>query len=1312
MPSRPKVTHDHPELGLPEARKLWQTGDLFSDHYLKARIRHNSWWPENAEARLIWEFCKALYEKRAVPLRRYDNEMGVRQEFIDKILGRLGFAWSDNLRLPETQQELEPDYLLYASEEAKEAVLEQDVAQRYRAAISILEAKKFGHPLSQISKSRQRYPHRQIREYLDEAQVLTWGILTNGSEWRLYCRDTKPSHFFAINFEQAIHSLDNFKFFLALFSPAAFERDAQGKCRLDHVRESALAAQSELEEDLRQRIFTIVEILANGFAERAENEITAADLPALFDACLIFLYRLLFILYAEGRQLLPVEPKSRKYYKELSLARLVTPLKSFSEHDSHTRTRLYEDIRELCHLINGTDEKKNAEFKVPRYNGGLFAPERHPLLEKWRVCDAVLADVLRGLMFNPQPERDKPALPIETVDFGDLRVQQLGSIYEGLLEHHFAREGGRLVLHTDKAERKATGTYYTPDYIVKYIIERTVGPLLAEIEQREDVTQARAAAAKDNSFARATLALNVLDPAMGSGHFLVEATTYLADEIAAHPTTQPLGEKSKDEDEIAHWRRRVVETCIYGVDLNPLAVELAKLSLWLTTIATDQPLNFLDHHLCCGNSLIGARLEDLGHVPELNRIKEGCFKFTWKGTDNLRAALQRVVGTVRQMEESASDTVLDVKNKEKIWLDSVRPALHPFRAVANLWTACFFGNDLPQLDYETLLELLDIDPNRIRPWASAAEFEGIVMKAVKKGVLRLDGREFDLNQLKNLCAFLYRAEKAANERRFFHWELEFPEVFFDDDGSPRKSPGFDAVIGNPPYVDVKGLEAEMVDYLFRAFPSTRLRVNIFAAFIEQGVAVSRYSHGHVGVIVPTAFLTQLSYSNLRELLLRTCALKNVVRLPNELFGASAGEVKVDTCIVVIHKTPQPTLATECLVYDSFQRVPKISRETASATFDIPQEKWAARENNEITLTGVDEDSLLERMRTNSIRLDELCDFCLGLTPYDKYSGHTKEQIENKVFHAKSRIDPTYKRLLLSGDARRYEVEWNGEDWIKYGDWLAAPRTRRFFTEERILVQQIIDWSSLRILAGWTDEELYNTQNQFNLLSRPGTNLKFVIAVLNSKIVSYYHRRAFLDVALQRFQKILIKDAKTFPFPRIDFTTPAAKRAKQLAKAKSAYEKSFADGDAANALRFVEAELQAGRTDVVHDLLAHLAERMTAMNAENRATAKQFLTDLKDFHGIDARVLNPKTKLDEFWNLEVAEVFAHLRKNTKLLATHNIRLTEDAEEKIRAHFSKSKSALLPLEAGIRFTDDLIDEIVYRLYALTPDEIDIVSGKRSC
>ena len=167
------------------------------------------------------------------------------------------------------------------------------------------------------------------------------------------------------------------------------------------------------------------------------------------------------------------------------------------------------------------------------------------------------------------------------------------------------------------------------------------------------------------------------------------------------------------------------------------------------------------------------------------------------------------------------------------------------------------------------------------------------------------------------------------------------------------------------------------------------------------------------------------------------------------------------------------------------------------------------------------------MRASSVPLYELCEFCLCLTPYYKYAGHTKEQIENKVFHAKSRLDSTFKKLLLSGDVRRYNVEWNGEDWIKYGDWLAAPREQRFFTNERILVQQIIDWSSLRILARCTNEELYNTQNQFNLLARSGTNLKFVAAVLNSKLISYYHRACFSTLRCNVFKKFSSKMQRIF-----------------------------------------------------------------------------------------------------------------------------------------------------------------------------------------
>jgi hypothetical protein len=201
---------------------------------------------------------------------------------------------------------------------------------------------------------------------------------------------------------------------------------------------------------------------------------------------------------------------------------------------------------------------------------------------------------------------------------------------------------------------------------------------------------------------------------------------------------------------------------------------------------------------------------------------------------------------------------------------------------------------------------------------------------------------------------------------------------------------------------------------------------------------------------------------------------------------------------------------------------------------------------------------------------------------------------------------------------------------------------------------------------------------------------------------------FLDVALQRFQKILIKDAKNFPFPRIDFTKLAPSRATQLSKAKESYEKSLAAKNAMDALQFVEAELKAGRTDVVHDFLAFLAERMMVMKQEKRTTAKQFLTDLKDFHNIDSHALNPKTKLDEFWKLEALDLFAHLHKNARRLEEQKVRLSEKDEDKIRSRFVMAKQTLLPLETQIAFTDQLIDQIVYRLYGLTDEEIALVES----
>jgi Alw26I/Eco31I/Esp3I family type II restriction m6 adenine DNA methyltransferase len=1257
---------------MPEFRKLWQTEGLFSDHYLKGRLRLNQWWPTDEEAEPIWEFCKTLYEKRAFSLRKYGNEMGVRQEFINKIIEKLGFAWSDNLRLPESQQDLEPDYLLYAGPEAKEAVIDKAVSHRYQAAIAILEAKKFGHPLSQRSKSQQRYPHQQIRDYLNEAQVLTWGILTNGNEWRLYCRDTKPSHFFAINFELAIRSVQEFKYFVALFSSGAFVRD-QGKCRLDQIRESALVTQSELEADLRARIFTVVEILANGFAERPENKITDDVLPELYENCLIFLYRLLFILYAEGRSLLPVEPKSGKYYKQLSLAHLLTPLKNFTEYDSQTQTRFYRDIHALCLLINGTDKKANDEFRVPRYNGGLFDPDHYPMLRDWAVADFVLADVLRQLMFTPEKAGQK-FVPFESVDYSDLSVQQLGSIYEGLLEHHFVRVGGKLALQTDKAERKATGTYYTPDYIVKYIVEQTVSPLLKEIEERKPVKTARVEGKQDNSFANDILKLNICDPAMGSGHFLVEATIFLAEHIVYHPTTKFQAElvkgKSQEEAEIAFWRRRVVEACIYGVDLNPLAVELAKLSLWLTTISSDQPLNFLDHHLCPGNSLIGARLDQISSLPQKKghgEAKQMRFVF---GPDFKRAVAE-TIQQIQKMENMPSGNVGAVKAKEKQWEAEILPRLAAYKKVADLWTNTFFDGPLSEEEYlaaaKSILVEAEMSRERLREAASYRHL-----------------KEFD--------------------KPYFHWELEFPDIFYAEDGAAKANSGFDAVIGNPPYDVIsekeQKREVEADKEFFQLVPdySTAVghKLNLYRLFVARALRLLRRDGFH-SFIVPMALLGDAQAKGLREQLLTHTRLELLEAFPQKddprdrVFPGA----KLSTCLYVLQNAAPSSfrlrvhpgkdiLVESPIIVTSEADVRKFDPDNLS----IPCYPGATAADFKLALK-----------LSHGARGCKLGDFAASQQGEVNLTTH-REFLSDQVVGPIVLRGANVGRYFLNNEPKQGEPKYlRREAFLRAHGPKTKAKDHRF---KRIGYQRgaaIDNWR--RIIATIIEPQNF-CSDTVNYISEPKQlDIHAILALLSSSLWEWRFRLTSTNNHVNAYE------IDAMPMPHFVFATPGARCAALLENVKNYYANALTMREASCVLAFVEEQLLAKpeRSDVVHELLAFLAKQMMDLNEQKRTTARQFLTDLKDFHSIDAHALKPKTKLDNFWKLEAAEVFSHFRSN-------KLHLKESDEEKIRDRFQKAKDRLLPLESSLSFTDDLIDKIVYRLYALTPEEIKIVKGALAC
>lgn len=647
-----------------------------------------------------------------------------------------------------------------------------------------------------------------------------------------------------------------------------------------------------------------------------------------------------------------------------------------------------------------------------RYNSGLFhfkkERDRQGIPDEFTVSlkidDKVLKKILLNLYYPDSP-----------YEFSVLPAEILGHVYEQFLGKVIRLTSAGHAKVEDKPEvKKAGGVFYTPTYIVDYIVEQTVGKLM------------------DNSTPKDAEKLKICDPACGSGSFLLGAYQYLLHwhrdfYVDDNPKkwAKAVGRRRQTlyQGEGGEWRlttpekRRILLNNIYGVDIDPQAVEVTKLSLLLKVLEgenegtlghqlaffQERALPDLDSNIKCGNSLIG------------------------------------------------SD---------------------------------FYSQDGDQLDL------------------------------------------FDTEEMYRINAF--------------DWDTEFPEI--------KKAGGFNVIIGNPPYVDIKALPSSDVDYVFRKYQSANNRVNLFACFIEKSLDILYSKQGRFSMIVPTAILTQESYNMIREIIGTQYRINNIVRLPNESFGSSAGDVKVDTVIMVISSDMQENNRVQIIGYKGYDRISTIDPNTAHVNSFVSQSQWMDTDDYiwSMNITP-DQSSILEKCEEKSVSLEYCVEFSLGITPYDKYKGHTQEQIKNKVFHADIPKDESFKKLLAGNDVRRYEVHWNGDKWISYGPWLGAPRQQRFFTQKRILVKQIIDWTTKRIWATIANEELYNTQNAFNLLPREGWSLEYILGILNSHLMTFYHRKKFLDEFKMRFQKVLIKDCKRFPIHTINFdnSVEAAKHDKTV-----------------------------------------------------------------------------------------------------------------------------------------------------------------------
>jgi len=618
----------------------------------------------------------------------------------------------------------------------------------------------------------------------------------------------------------------------------ASARHASGVCR--SLRDGVLEALAELAESL---------LTAGTPRHRPAAARTGPDLEATVEQALTIVYRILFLLFAEARGLVPNwHPTYRDGYT-------IETLRDIAEAPGPAGG-LWESLQAITRLA--AVGCRHGDLIVTAFNGRLFSPARTPLAESLALDDERVRRALAALSSRPQAGCGRR----ERIAYRDLGVEQLGAVYESVLDYTPRRlepplpqprgagdDSPRVRFERTGSRRKTTGSFYTPRSITDYLVRHALAPLVQDRDPD------------------AILRLRVVDPAMGSGAFLVAACRYLAQ---AYETALLRRGDCQAGDlgppERAGFRRTVAQRCLFGVDANPTAVQLARLSMWLATLAADKPLTFLDHHFVTGDSLIGASPDDLARQPPGARGRPAVLPLFESGLAG--AAVREALPIRQSLSSIPDDSVALVRQKERALerLEDPAAALARWKAAADLWCAVWFMTDGPPPAPGLFAEL------------TAA---------------LLDGRSALPDDVTS--SWHARLRTIAARHRFLHWSLQFPEIFFDDDGQPAADGGFDAVLGNPPWdmlrADSGGSEDRRRDRADLARTLRFIRAsgiyhaqssgqpNLYQLFVERALRLARPG-GRVGLVVPSGLFTDHGSAPLRRRLLEQNDIDAVVGLDN------------------------------------------------------------------------------------------------------------------------------------------------------------------------------------------------------------------------------------------------------------------------------------------------------------------------------------------------------------------------------------------------------------------------------------------------
>ena len=1287
---------------------------LFSNHYLQHILPTSPEWSSN-EHEGVFGIILEIFEREKAFLKPNLRESQLENHFFRPVFGALGFTLEVQADVPASADF--PDYALFKDRgDLDDAHRNKGTRDFYNKALAVGEVKKWDTELDRLGRDRhdkRRNPSFQIWLYLQETTPL-WGILSNGRKWRLYHKDSLLDSYYEVDLVRILETVDveAFRNFYYFFRKEAFIPCPDGLTFLNRVLRGSETYAHEVGENLKENVYKALRLLAQGFFNWSDNGLDTRNethLQLVQDNVMRLLYRLLFILYAEGRGLLSTPSYLESDYSIHKLKHEIAEKRDAGYPVLPTGGSYWTRLRDLFGLIDLGSEAlgiSRDSFYVPPYNGGLFDRGQNEFLERHVIGDYALAEAVDLLARAPSNGG-----PLGFVDYSTLGIRHLGSIYEGLLEYRLRiaaqpmvavgtklkwtdyqelasqrkktlsfeelpsenRAGaGDLYLTTESNTRKATGSYYTPESIVKYIVEHTLGPILDEKWKKASETGERL---KD-----ATLSVRVLDPAMGSGHFLVGATEFLAARLLRAIEIDVEKGWLADE-EVAHctpdWaKREVIAHCIYGVDLNELAVELAKVSLWLATISKEKPLSFLDHHLKCGNSLIGSRIVDLAWLPH-ERPKNAAGHY-----DKPFGLVEKIITRLSELDSISDETIDDVKRKAKLFHQLVESDEYlRIKALADVHT----GLDFIKADFES----------------------------IRKGYMDLVNEAYYGNREQWLRRFgtswAQEAEERGKQMHFFHWELEFPDVFFED-GAVKERKGFDAVVGNPPYVRIyRGrISEEDTAYYTRVFEAAHMKFDLYLLFVEMGLNILAPG-GRFSMIIPDKWMSSPYGEPLRKKILKL-RFESLL----DLRGTRVFEgVAVDNVIPIISKNEAREEDTVDILLS--QASPSGLMEVFS-TARIKQSDFRELDGSQIrTEMSGSSDSLLRKIRAKSIPLGKICYVNWGLRT------GTKEKTLQMISNRKE--GPTYKPLIRGDDIDdRYSIA-EPTQFIDYDvSRLYNAMFPELFENPKIFFRKISGERGLMAVIDEGGNYGFSTVivairhtclegiKRTKVIpptpeSREYENLRYLLALVNSKLLRWYY-----DTLLSDKLSVVPNHVKELPIRKIVFSTPESRCSKLIDEGKRMYEAYLDDRSFERWNDFLQERLSAtpGESDIVYMLLDYLADCLLKMHREKHKAVRNFLEWVGSPIGLGVSLgtLANRARFEKFYKQPMLGTTDDCEELERVFARNKVKIDGDQLVRFRAEYEKAARTLTPLLQRAAATDALIDFITYMLYGLSQDEIALV------